>query len=120
MVDLKIENVIAEIEFGDNLDLKKIADSIESLKSLNYPKDLYEVIIVNDGSADKTRDIVKKYANGENIVFVDNEKNKGKAACLNQGISLAKGDFVACMDADSVVPKDILERTIPYFKDKDS
>lgn len=94
----------------------KISDSIESLKLLDYPKDLYEVIIVNDGSTDKTKDVIAKYADGKNVIFVDNKKNKGKAACLNQGISVAKGEYVACMDADSVVSKDILKKTIPYFK----
>lgn len=96
---------------------KKIADSIESLKDIDYPKDLYEVIILNDGSKDKTSNVVARYADGENIIFIDNKKNKGKAACLNQGISLAKGTYIACMDADSVVPKDILKKMVPYFND---
>jgi len=98
---------------------EKISDCIESLKAVDYPKDLYEVIILNDGSKDKTSSIVEKYADGKNIVFVDNEKNKGKAACLNQGISLVKGEYVACMDADTVVPKDILKKLVPYFNDKE-
>src|SRR3989338_7370332 len=97
---------------------KKIANSIESLKAIDYPRDGYEVIILNDGSKDKTSDVVARYADGKNIIFIDNKKNKGKAACLNQGISLAKGDYVACMDADSVVSEDILKRTIPYFDDR--
>lgn len=94
-----------------------ISNSIESLKSIDYPKGMYEVIIVNDGSTDKTSEIVKGCADG-NIILVDNKKNKGKAACLNQGISLAKGEFVACMDADTVVPEDILKRIVPYFDDR--
>ena len=97
---------------------KKIADSIESLKAIDYPKEMYEVIIVNDGSKDKTRDVVLEYADGKNVIFIDNAKNKGKAACLNQGIKTAKGTYVACMDADSVVSKDILRKTLPYFKDR--
>ena len=97
---------------------EKILDCIGSLKSIDYPKELYEVVVINDGSEDKTGDIISRHADGKNIVFIDNEKNKGKAACLNQGISLAKGTYVACMDADSVVPPDILKKTIPYFKDK--
>jgi cellulose synthase/poly-beta-1,6-N-acetylglucosamine synthase-like glycosyltransferase len=97
---------------------EKISDSIESLKSIDYPKDLYEVIIVNDGSTDKTSDIVKKYVDEKSIILIDNKKNKGKAACLNQGISWAKGRFIACMDADTVAPKDILKKTIPYFDDR--
>jgi len=96
----------------------KIADTIDSLKKVDYPKELYEIIIVNDGSKDKTRDIVSKYADGKNVIFIDNVKNKGKAACLNQGISTAKGKFIVCMDADSVVPKDILNKTLPYFKNE--
>src|SRR3989338_5489127 len=96
---------------------KKIAESIESLKGIDYPKELYEVIIVNDGSKDKTRDVAIKYADGKNIIFIDNVENKGKAACLNQGIKIAKGGYVACMDADSIVSKDILRKTIPYFND---
>lgn len=95
----------------------KISKCIESLKSVDYPKDLYEVIIVNDGSKDKTRKVVAKYANGKDIIFIDNKNNRGKAACLNQGIAIAQGDYVACMDADSIVPKDILKKTVPYFKD---
>tara|TARA_Y100000310_G_C20626240_1_gene786053 strand:+ start:435 stop:1673 length:1239 start_codon:yes stop_codon:yes gene_type:complete len=96
----------------------KISDSIESLKSINYPKGLYEIIIVNDGSKDKTKEIVLKYADEKNMVFIDNLKNKGKAACLNQGIAVATGSYIACMDADSVVSKDILKKTVPYFSDK--
>ncbi|MBI2523057.1 glycosyltransferase family 2 protein [Candidatus Woesearchaeota archaeon] len=96
---------------------EKIAESIESLKTIDYPKEMYEVIIVNDGSEDNTKNIVLKYADGKNITFIDNTENKGKAACLNQGIKIAKGDYVACMDADSTVSKDILRKTTPYFKD---
>ena len=96
---------------------KKISDSIESLKLVDYPRELFEVIIVNDGSTDKTNKVVEKYADGKNIILIDNKKNKGKAACLNQGIAVAKGNYVACMDADTVVPEDILKKTIPYFDD---
>lgn len=96
---------------------EKIYDSIESLKSIDYPKNLFEIIIVNDGSTDQTSNIVRKYVDETSIILVDNKKNKGKAACLNQGISLAQGEFVACMDADTVVPKDILKKIIPYFDD---
>ncbi|MBI2651363.1 glycosyltransferase family 2 protein [Candidatus Woesearchaeota archaeon] len=94
----------------------EIENSIVSLTSIDYPKELLEVIVVNDGSTDKTTEIVKKYADGKKIILIDNEKNKGKAACLNQGILLANGEYIACMDADSVVPKGILKKTLPYFK----
>ena len=96
---------------------KVIEENISSLKSIDYPKGKVEIIIINDGSTDNTREIVGKQAEKDYIIFIDNKKNKGKAACLNQGISKAKGEFVACMDADSEVSSDILKKTIPYFKD---
>ena len=92
-----------------------IAGTIQSLRELNYPN--YEVIILNDGSKDKTSQIVKSKLKGlSNFRFIDNKKNKGKAACLNQGIAVAKGEFFGCMDADSIVEPDIIKKTIPYFR----
>lgn len=94
-----------------------ISQSIKSLKKVDYPKDKLEIIIVNDGSKDNTSKIVNKLK-GSSIIFLDNKDNKGKAACLNQGISIATGDLVACMDADSEVKSDIIRKTVPYFKDE--
>jgi len=95
-----------------------ISDCIKSLQSIDYPKELYEVIVINDGSKDGTSELMSKYADGRQIIFIDNEKNKGKAACLNEGIARAKGEYIACMDADSIVQKNILKKIIPYFDDE--
>ncbi len=97
---------------------KDIAATIESLKQVDYPKELLEIIVVDDGSKDNTAQVIKPYADKKEVIFIDNLKNKGKAACLNQGIAVASGEFVACMDADTIADKDVLLKTIPYFKDK--
>lgn len=97
---------------------KTIAASIESIKRIDYPKELLEIVIVNDGSTDNTSNVIKKYANEKYITFIDNKKNKGKSACLNQAIKLSKGQFIATMDSDSEVSKDVLKKTLPYFKEK--
>jgi len=95
----------------------KIADTISSLKNATYKN--VEFIIVNDGSNDKTAKVVKaKINNDKRFIFIDNHKNKGKAAALNDGIKIAKGEFVACMDADSTIEPSILEKSLPYFSDK--
>lgn len=92
---------------------QKIEDTFKSLKKINYNK--MEFIIVNDGSNDKTSDVAKKYLDDKRFILIDNSNNKGKAACLNQGIKIAKGEFIATMDADSMASPDIIKRTLPYF-----
>jgi len=92
-----------------------IKHTISSLKRIDYPKDKIEFIIINDGSRDRTCKEVRKHID-KRFVFLDNKVNKGKAACLNQGIGAATGDLVATMDADSVVEREILRKTVPYFK----
>jgi len=93
---------------------EKIFETIVSLKKINYPS--IEFILVNDGSKDNTSSIIKKAIRGDKrFIFIDRLENRGKAASLNEGIALAKGEFIACMDADSVVEKNIFYKTLPYF-----
>ena len=97
---------------------KDIAATIRSLKRVTYNN--AEFVIVNDGSSDRTSSIVNKCIRGDTrFTFIDNEKNQGKSLSLNQGIDSAKGEFVACMDADSIVEKNIIEKVLPYFEDPD-
>ncbi len=92
----------------------KIADTIASLKQVNYPK--IEFIVVNDGSSDKTSLVVSNaIGDDKRFSFIDRSINKGKAASLNEGINIAKGEYVACMDADSIVEPDVFHKALPYF-----
>jgi cellulose synthase/poly-beta-1,6-N-acetylglucosamine synthase-like glycosyltransferase len=99
---------------------KGIAGTIESLLKINYPKELVEFIIVNDGSKDRTAEIVQKYADKGLVRFINNRANQGKAASLNQGFKEACGKYVACIDADTVVEPNVVLKTINYFKDPDT
>jgi cellulose synthase/poly-beta-1,6-N-acetylglucosamine synthase-like glycosyltransferase len=95
---------------------EKIASTIASLKKIDYEN--VEFIILNDGSKDKTSNVVKaNIKNDPRFRFIDNTVNKGKAACLNQGISLSTGEYVATMDADSVVEHKVFQKVLPYFDD---
>jgi len=94
---------------------KDVVNSINSLKNVDYPKDKLEIILLNDGSTDNTAKLVKKHATG--IIFIDNKINKGKAKCLNQGIKLAKGEFIATMDGDTQITPDVIKKALPYFMD---
>jgi len=97
--------------------------SIESLLKLNYPN--YELIIVNDGSKDNTKEVgeslVGMREGRSSLVKVSliNKPNGGKAKALNAGIQYSEADFIVCMDGDSVLTPDTLKNAISHFQDPD-
>ncbi|MBI2675499.1 MAG: glycosyltransferase family 2 protein [Candidatus Aenigmarchaeota archaeon] len=95
-----------------------ISKTVESVLSVNYPRGSLEVIVVDDGSTDGTGKIASLYHEKGLIKLISSQKNMGKATALNKGIELARGEFIACMDADSAVEKDIIIKLLPYFEDK--
>lgn len=95
----------------------KIKYTINSLKKIKY--DNIEFIIINDGSKDNTSKIVKEsIRNDKRFKFIDRKINKGKAASLNEGIAACTGEFVATMDADSVLEPRMFMKVLPYFEEK--
>ncbi len=91
-----------------------MALTIKSLSRIKYPN--IEFLIISDGSTDNTAKEAKKaIGTDKRFRFIDRKENIGKAATINQGISLAKGTFIAEMDADSMVEPDVIEKVLPYF-----
>ncbi|WP_195972252.1 bifunctional glycosyltransferase/CDP-glycerol:glycerophosphate glycerophosphotransferase [Clostridium thermobutyricum] len=82
-----------------------IEETLISIKNQTM-KD-YEVILVDDGSTDKSVQIIEKYIN-ENIKLIKQE-NSGPSCARNKGLGLAKGDYIAFMDSDDTIPEDSLE-----------
>lgn len=94
----------------------KIAETIASLKLIEYKN--IEFIVVNDGSKDGTsKEVVDSIRGDPRFRFIDRKINKGKAASMNEAIAKARGEYVAAMDADSIVDPDVFEKTLPYFED---
>ena len=83
--------------------------------SLDYPE--FEVIVVDDGSTDRTYEIAKRYEGERVRVF--RKENGGKASALNFGLKYAKYELVACMDADSVPRRDALRRLVELVRRED-
>lgn len=94
---------------------KHIAKAIESLRNLEYPKELLEIIVVDDGSTDSTLKVAKRFSS--NQVRVYTKKNGGKASAINLGIEKANGEIIGVMDADSFVSKEALGKMVGYFAD---
>lgn len=98
---------------------KSIAATVNSLLNLDYPKNKLDIIVVNDGSTDKTGEIVAKIAKENECVTLINQSNQGKGKSMNHGLKIAKGEFFACLDADSFVEPNALKKILPHFRDKE-
>lgn len=93
---------------------KYIAESIESI--LNQTFQNFELIILDDASSDKTKEIVLSYAQNDNrIVYVEKQSNHGPATLRNEGIRLAKGTFIALNDADDLSETTRFEKQVAIF-----
>lgn len=76
----------------------------------------FELLIIDDGSSDKGSDIVSSMRD-ERIVLLCNPKNIGVAATLNRGLAIARGRYIARMDADDISLPDRLERQVRFMDD---
>jgi len=96
-----------------------IGEAIESLLSLDWPKDKLEIIVVDDRSTDNSVEVIKEYERKyDNVRLIVNSRNSGKAAePTNIGILAAKFDYIAVADADSTPRKDALKKMIGFLQE---
>lgn len=91
-----------------------LEEVIESVLQQSFTD--FEFIIINDASTDRTEDIILKAAEREKrIVYLKNEKNSGVALSLNRGIDIAKGEYLARVDADDPIFRTRLEVQKEYM-----
>jgi len=91
---------------------KYLAEAIESILNQTYTS--FEFLIFNDGSTDNSANIINGYKD-ERIKLFSDEKNSGILIRLNQGIEVAKGKYIARMDADDISHPNRFETQINYF-----
>lgn len=77
----------------------------------------YEILIVDDGSIDKTQDVILKFKDKLNISIFKNEKNLGKGCSVKKGMLAASGEYKLFMDADNSVPIEYFDKFLPYLND---
>lgn len=97
-----------------------LAATMQSVLALDYPKEQYELIVVDDGSTDATAKIVSEIIqkNKEIDIQLLQQQNKGKGAALNNALRQAKGDYFVCLDADSFVESMALKKMLPHFREE--
>ena len=92
---------------------------LQSLLSQRYPADKLEVIVVEDGSTDRTVEVCREFARKSNGVvrLLRADVSNGKSVALNRGLEAARGDIVAVFDADNILERDVLQMAAKYFED---
>ncbi len=94
---------------------KTVQKTVESLLSINYPKDKLQIFLIDDGSTDNTLAEILKFEKYENVKVFTKE-NGGKHTALNLGLDKLESPYIGCLDADSVADKESLIRIMSYFE----
>lgn len=99
---------------------------VRSLAELDYYQENqrnYEIIVINDGSTDKTGNVLSNLKKDFNFLRIITRKppraGKGKGYVLNDGVRICQGEVIAVFDADARIKPDFLSRIVPYLDDKD-
>ena len=87
-----------------------IADTIQSALAQTWPRK--EIIVVDDGSDDRTISIANEFSSRG--VFVAFQKNRGEAAARNKALSFCSGDYIQWLDADDILAPDKISRQMEF------
>ena len=94
---------------------KFLERKLRTILALNYPRELMEVLVVSDGSTDRTDEIARSFA-GEGVKFLRVPRG-GKAAALNVGVPLVSGEILVLNDVRQTLDRDCLRNVIACFGD---
>jgi len=109
MNNLKVSVLMAVYNGGQCL-----RSSIDSI--LNQTFTDFEFIIINDGSTDRSLEIINEYREKDERIILLNQVNTGLTKALNSGARFAKGRFIARQDADDISLPDRLEQQVSYMR----
>lgn len=96
---------------------KTIKKCMDSIINQNYTN--IEIILVNDGSKDKSLNIISEYEKKDARIIIINQENKGLSGARNTGIKSATGKYITFVDSDDYIDKDMIQNTLKIFEKYD-
>lgn len=109
-----MNNPVVSVIMSVYNDKKYVSVAIDSILNQSF-KD-FEFIIINDGSTDKTLEILNDYERKDSRIVLINQENKGLTKSLNIGIKKAKGKYIARMDSDDISHPQRLQKQIEFLE----
>ena len=94
-----------------------LEECLESIQKQTYSN--IEVILVNDGSTDRSKEICEQYCEKDSRFKLVNQENKGLSGARNRGMLESKGEFISFVDSDDVLKEDMLEQLIKQMTSED-
>jgi len=116
MINLHLKKHFFSIVIPAYNEEKYIAKTLEDLNGLDYDKENYEIIVVENGSNDKTYEIIKSYEEKlTNMNVYQSSKGVSKARNLGLSKTNQKSEFTIFLDADTIIKKDFLKKLNNYL-----
>jgi cellulose synthase/poly-beta-1,6-N-acetylglucosamine synthase-like glycosyltransferase len=93
-----------------------IEDKIKNSLSIDYPKERFQILIVTDGSSDRTPQIVETYAS-RGVELMHQPERRGKMAAINRAIAQTRGEIIVFSDANNFYQPDTIQKLVAPFND---
>lgn len=94
-----------------------LESKLRNLLELDYPPERYQIVVVSDGSTDRTETILRSHANDPRVQVILNQLSRGKACGLNDAISLSAGEVLVFTDARQKIEPEAIRLLMENFAD---
>ena len=95
---------------------KYLEECLDSIQNQTYSN--IEIILVNDGSTDNSKEICEKYCKQDSRFKLINQTNQGQSVARNNGVAASTGEFIVFVDSDDIIRRNYLEKLMQYMTEE--